>query len=488
MKESFILFYLFLLCILSLYGAHRIFILFLYFKHYKRRSRSLAQISPCASYPPVTIQIPLFNEVYVTARIIQSLGNIKYPKERLDIQILDDSTDETQAIAQAEARRLAAKGWRVRYIHRAERKEHKAGALQNGLEQTQSELVAIFDADFIPPPDFLEKTVAYFSEPKIGMVQARWGYLNRGYSFLTRMQAILLDGHFMLEHTARHFSGRFFNFNGTAGIWRRQTILDAGGWKGETLTEDLDLSYRAQMKGWRFVYLPDLVCPSELPVEVSAFKTQQHRWAKGSIQVSKKILPAIWKSKLPFRIKLESSFHLGANVNYLLVLILSLFMPLYIVFRAHFKNNLSFAFLDTFLLMATLPPTIFFYLTAYRESSEESHVSLKEIVPALVMGISMCVSNATAVLEALLSRKTPFVRTAKYHIVTRSDGWMDKQYKSSRIPFLYFECGMTIYMLLSLLILIHYGAWSAIPFLALFIFGYGYITILNFIQARTLHV
>lgn len=488
MKEILIPIYLFLLTLLSLYGIHRIFILILFYRHYKLKKTNDSPECKTAACRSVTIQIPLFNEVYVARRIIQSLGNLKYPKELLEIQILDDSTDETQNIAQEEVARLASAGFSARHIHRADRKDYKAGALQNGLLQTRSDLIAIFDADFIPPPDFLERTVPCFSEKAVGMVQARWGYLNRGYSFLTRMQAILLDGHFMLEHTARHFSGRFFNFNGTAGIWRRQAIVDAGGWQGDTLTEDLDLSYRAQIKGWQFVYLPNLICPSELPVELSAFKTQQHRWAKGSIQVCKKLLPSIWKSELPLKVKLESTFHLGANFNYVLVLMLSFLMPVYIILRRYFQTAVPFAYWDLFLLIATLPPTLLFYFTARRESSGESRGAMKDVFPALVMGISMCVSNASAVFEALLARKTPFVRTAKYNIVGHNDGWENKQYKSAKSPFLYFECAMTLYMVLSVLVLIQSKAWSALPFLSLFLFGYAYVAFMSLIQAKAQRV
>ena len=327
--------YLGVLALLSIYGLHRYYIIFLYYKHYKRKQRPVPPPMLVDDYPSVTVQLPIFNEYYVAERIIEAVAKIRYPRDRFVIQVLDDSTDETQDIASAAADRVRQQGIEVQYLHRTNREGFKAGALKAGVAATDSELVAVFDADFIPPEDFLERVVPHFQDEKVGMVQSRWGYLNRDYSLLTRVQSILLDGHFMLEHTARHFSGRFFNFNGTGGVFRRQAVLDAGGWDGDTLTEDLDLSYRAQMAGWQFIYLPDLVCNSELPVDIYGWKTQQHRWTKGSIQVGKKLLPDLLRAKLPLRVKAEATFHLTANLCYLLVVLLSALLPLSLVLRYH---------------------------------------------------------------------------------------------------------------------------------------------------------
>ena len=265
------------------------------------------------------MQLPVFNERYVVERLIDAVCRLDYPKERLEIQVLDDSTDDTgEIVRRSKWMRLQEKGFWIERLHRQDRTGFKAGALAAGLLRAKGELIAIFDADFVPPADFLYKTLPWFQKPTIGMVQTRWGHLNESYSLLTWIQSIFLDGHFLIEHTARNRSGAFFNFNGTAGIWRRQAIETSGGWQHDTLTEDLDLSYRAQMKGWRFMYLPDVVCPAELPVDINAFKTQQNRWTMGASQTAKKMLPTIWRSPLPLKVKVEATFHLTACAGYLL--------------------------------------------------------------------------------------------------------------------------------------------------------------------------
>ena len=274
-------------------------------------------------WPQVTVQLPIYNERYVIERLVEAVAQFDYPRELLEIQVLDDSTDETTKIARATASSaIADLGLHIVYIHRDNREGFKAGALQEGLKPRRGEFVAIFDADFIPPADFLRRTVPYFADPKLAMVQTRWSYINRNYSALTEVEAILLDGHFAIEHSSRYRSGLFFNFNGTAGIWRREAIEDAGGWQHDTLTEDTDLSYRAQMRGWQFIYLPEIDCPSELPVEMNAFKSQQARWAKGLMQTAKKILPQVLRSDVPAQVKTEAFFHLTANISYPLMVFL----------------------------------------------------------------------------------------------------------------------------------------------------------------------
>src|SRR2546430_5671905 len=301
---------------LSAYGIHRYFIIYLYLKNRKRAPTPAHYFE---QLPKVTVQLPIFNEVYVAERLLRSVSELDYPRELLQIQVLDDSTDETREITASCADELRQRGFNVQRIHRVDRTGFKAGALAVGLEAAQGEFVCILDADFVPPPDLLKRTIHFFSDPKVGMIQTRWGHLNRGYSLLTRMQAIFLDGHLLLEQTARSRSGRFFNFNGTAGLWRRSCIVEAGGWQHDTLCEDLDLSYRAQLAGWKFIFLPDVVTPAELPVDMNGFKSQQHRWTKGSIQTCKKLLPRIWRSELPFAIKIEATGHLVSNFAYLLL-------------------------------------------------------------------------------------------------------------------------------------------------------------------------
>jgi cellulose synthase/poly-beta-1,6-N-acetylglucosamine synthase-like glycosyltransferase len=475
--------YLAVLGVLSIYGLHRYFILFLYYRHYKRGpARKPAALAP-EDYPRVTIQLPIFNEYYVAERVIESMGELDYPTELFTVQILDDSTDRTQEVARAAARSLERKGVRVQYLHRDNREGFKAGALKFGLQHTSDELVAVFDADFVAPRDFLRRVVPCFQDEKVGMVQSRWGYLNRDYSLLTRIQSILLDGHFMMEHTARHFSGRFFNFNGTGGVFRRQAIDDAGGWDGTTLTEDLDLSYRAQMAGWKFIFLPDLVCKSELPVDIYGFKTQQHRWTKGSIQVGKKLLRSLWKSPLPLRVKTEATFHLTANLCYLLVVALSVLLPLSLFFRHHlFLGGIELW--EIFVFIFTTTSVLVFYVVSQREIYKDWKWHLKDIPLILAFGIGMCVNNAWAVSEALLSRDTPFVRTAKYRIVSLKDNWRGKIYRSVNRRSLLLELFFAVYMTVSFLVLVSLENWGALPYLALFVTGHVYVVGLSLIHAR----
>jgi len=316
--------YFIVLIILAAYGGHRYWLVYLYYKHKKNKTTE-----PPAHFddlPRVTVQLPIFNEQYVVDRLLDAVCRLEYPREKLDIQLLDDSTDETVEVARQLVERYAALGHPVTYHHRDNRHGFKAGALAEGLKTAKGEFVAIFDADFVPPPDFLLKCIHHFTDPKVGMVQTRWTHINRGYSLLTQVEAILLDGHFVLEHSGRARSGVFFNFDGTAGMGRRQAIDEAGGWEHDSLTEDTDLSYRAQLKGWQFLYLQDVECPAELPVEMTAFKTQQARWAKGLIQVSKKILPKVFASDASRHQKEEAWYHLTANLSYLLKIVLSVLL------------------------------------------------------------------------------------------------------------------------------------------------------------------
>ncbi|MGC1935252.1 MAG: cellulose synthase family protein, partial [Candidatus Acidiferrales bacterium] len=288
--------YFVVLVILATYGIYRYVLVY---NFYRYRHNIPGPPPPVVEWPKVTIQLPIFNERYVVERLVDCVAQFDYPHEKLDIQLLDDSTDETQDVARACVERHQQLGVPITYIHRENREGFKAGALQEGLKTATGDLVAIFDADFLPPADFVKRTVPYFADPKLAMVQTRWSYINRDYSALTEAEAILLDGHFVIEHGARYRRGSFFNFNGTGGVWRRTAIVDAGGWQHDTLTEDTDLSYRAQLRGWHFLYLPEIDCPSELPVEMNAFKSQQARWAKGLMQTAIKILPRVLRSNEP---------------------------------------------------------------------------------------------------------------------------------------------------------------------------------------------
>src|SRR5215213_4500388 len=325
--------YVVILAMVAFYGFHRYVLVYLYVKH---RHDGYLPKGTFDQLPRVTVQLPMYNEDTVAERIIRATCQIDYPLDKLEIQVLDDSTDHSADIARKACEDWAAKGYPIKYLHRDNRSGYKAGALAEGLTQASGDFIAIFDADFIPPRDILRNVLDYFTDEKVGMVQVRWDHLNRDASLLTRSQAIFLDGHFVIEHTARNRSGRFMHFNGTAGVWRRTTIDDGGGWQHDTLTEDLDLSYRCQVKGWQFVYLPQFSAPAELPPEMISFKQQAHRWTKGSVQTCCKLLPKILKSKLPYRIKSEAFFHLTNTIVYPLMVFVTLMI--YPTFLGYFDG------------------------------------------------------------------------------------------------------------------------------------------------------
>ena len=479
----FILLYFLVLFLLAVYGVHRYLMVYLYYK-YKDRVRPVKPEPPGDAAPAVTVQLPLYNEQYVVERLIDAVCRIEYPRGCLEIQVLDDSTDETRDLAARRVERYRKAGFDIHYLHRTERTGYKAGALQEGLDVARGDFIAIFDADFIPPPDFLRNTMHLFRDERVGLVQTRWSYLNRGYSLLTRVQAIMLDGHFVMEHGARNRSGRFFNFNGTAGIWRRESIEAAGGWQHDTLTEDLDLSYRAQLLGQRFVFLEGVSTPSELPVEMNAFKTQQHRWSKGSIQTAKKMLPKVWRSAQPFRYKIEATYHLTNNVAYMLMLLLSVLIFPSIVIRVQAGWINSFWIDLPFLCAATVSVSLF-YLFAQFEINRDQWKRCLLFLPALMsIGIGICLNNTRAVLEAVLNLRSGFQRTPKYGILGRAEqsGQANQAVRWRRLRYRGIRTWLPALELLFALhfgLLIYYtainGIYPSIPFLCLFFAGYLYV-------------
>src|SRR6186997_2038665 len=383
--------YFFVLSILAIYGWHRYYLVYLYMKNRGKAPNPALPPPALHELPRVTIQLPIYNEMYVADRLIDAVCEIDYPRDRLEIQVLDDSTDETREIAELAVRRHAARGFDISYLHRVDRRGYKAGALEAGLKVAKADFIAIFDADFVPSKDFLRKTLPHFTDAKVGMVQARWGHINQDYSLLTKIQAILLDAHFVLEHGGRNRAGCFFNFNGTAGVWRREAIADAGGWQHDTLTEDLDLSYRAQLRGWKFVFLPGLVAPAEVPVEMNSFKSQQHRWAKGSIQTCMKLLPRILRSNQSIGVKAEAFFHLTANFNYLLMSVLSILMFPSMVIRYN-MGWYEMLLIDVPLFCAATVSVCNFYIVSQRELYPASWMSRLKYLPFLMsIGIGLCV-------------------------------------------------------------------------------------------------
>ena len=385
--------YFFVLIVLAIYGWHRYYLVYLYMRNKGNEPKADRPLDPA---PVVTIQLPLYNEMYVADRLIEAVCAIEYPRELVEIQVLDDSVDETRSIAELAVRRFAADGVDIKYYHRSDRVGFKAGALEAGLKVARGEFVGIFDADFIPSADFLTALMPHFRDPKVGMVQARWGHINQDYSLLTKIQAILLDGHFVLEHGGRNRSGRFFNFNGTAGVWRRSAIDDAGGWQHDTLTEDLDLSYRAQLRGWRFVFLSDLIAPAEVPVEMNAFKSQQHRWAKGSIQTCRKLLPRLLRAKLPLAVKAEAFFHLTANFNYPFMCVMSILMFPAMVIRYN-MGWYEMLLIDVPLFFAATASVANFYMVCQRELHDDWLTRAKYLPFLMSIGIGLTVNNTKAV-------------------------------------------------------------------------------------------
>jgi cellulose synthase/poly-beta-1,6-N-acetylglucosamine synthase-like glycosyltransferase len=470
--------YFFVLSILAVYGWHRYYLVYLYMRHKDSQPVEPARLDPL---PPVTVQLPIYNEMYVADRLIDSVCQLDYPRELLEIQVLDDSTDETREIAELAVRRHAAHGINIKYFHREERTGYKAGALEAGLKVARGEFVAIFDADFLPAHDFLHRLLPHFGNGRVGMVQARWGHINEDYSLLTKIQSILLDGHFVLEHGGRNRAGVFFNFNGTAGIWRRITIDDAGGWQHDTLTEDLDLSYRAQMRGWKFVFVSDVVAPAEVPVEMNAFKSQQHRWAKGSIQTCRKLLPRILRSDLPFAVKAEAFFHLTANFNYLLMSVLSILMFPAMVIRYN-MGWYEMLLIDVPLFFAATMSVCNFYVVCQREIHNDWVSRLRYMPFLMSIGIGLSVNNTKAVLEALFDKKTEFLRTPKYRIEADGDEWVSKKYRQSVTVQPLVELGLGFYFTATVFYALANGIYGTLPFLVLFQIGFLYTGLLSIVQ------
>jgi cellulose synthase/poly-beta-1,6-N-acetylglucosamine synthase-like glycosyltransferase len=470
--------YFFVLIILAVYGWHRYYLVYLYLRH---RHREPKAGPPLAPQPVVTVQLPLYNEMYVADRLIESVCLLEYPRELLEIQVLDDSTDETRSIAESAVRRFAAAGIDIKYLHRTDRRGYKAGALEAGLRRARGEFVAIFDADFIPPADFLKRLMPHFADARVGMVQARWGHINQDYSLLTKIQSILLDGHFVLEHGGRNRSGRFFNFNGTAGVWRRSAIDDAGGWQHDTLTEDLDLSYRAQLRGWRFVFLSDLIAPAEVPVEMNGFKSQQHRWAKGSIQTCRKLLPKILRADIPLGVKAEAFFHLTANFNYPLMCVLSVLMFPSMVIRYN-MGWYEMLLIDVPLFFAATFSVCNFYMVCQREIHRDWRARLKYLPFLMSIGIGLSINNTRAVVEALLNKHTDFARTPKYRIEGDSDEWVGKKYRQSVAVQPLIELALGLYFTMTVFYALANQIYGTVPFLVLFQIGFLYTGLVSIVQ------
>jgi cellulose synthase/poly-beta-1,6-N-acetylglucosamine synthase-like glycosyltransferase len=474
--------YFAILAVLAVYGGYRVKQVIDFWRYRKFVPEPKGSFSE-DQLPFITVQLPLFNEMYVVERLVKAIAEVDYPRDRLQIQVLDDSTDETVKLAEATVDKYRQLGFDIQYVHRSDRTGFKAGALENGMKSAKGELLAIFDADFVPNPDCLRKLVNYFTDPMVGCAQMRWSHINGNYNLLTRLQTIMLDGHFVVEQTTRNRTGGFFNFNGTAGIWRRKAIAASGGWQHDTLTEDTDLSFRAQLMGWKFIYLLDEEAPAEIPVEINAFKAQQRRWAKGVMQVGLKLYPRIWRARLPLRVRLEMFFRLTGNISYPLMIVASfLQFPLLLV-----RYNQPFyhlMILDLPLLFFSSISVFLFYGTAVWYLDKKRTPRLLHLPLVMGLGIGLAFSNARAVLEALFGIKSDFVRTPKYQVEKNQDEtWKRKKYKRKRglLPLL--ELSFSFYFLLAILYAIHMRMWGTVPFLLLFFFGFGYMGVMSFVQS-----
>lgn len=467
---------------LAFYGIHRSALLYLYLRHRNERSEPSAHF-PEGGLPVVTVQLPMFNELHVAKRLIEAVARVDYPRDRLEIQVLDDSTDATSTIARETCAALQQRGIDIAYMHRRDRKGYKAGALAAGLKRARGELILIFDADFVPGPSVLRDLVHFFAEPGVGMVQARWGHLNRNQSRLTRCQAMLLDGHFMIEHGARHRSGRFFNFNGTAGMWRKSAIEDAGGWQHDTITEDMDLSYRAQLRGWKFIYVPEVEVAAELPCDMTSFKSQQHRWAKGSVQTAMKLLGQIMRAPVPAKVKWEAFFHLTNNFAYLFLLVLALLQMPNMFIRRQLESP-ELLLLDVPLFIATCGSVAAFYIVAHRDLYGSRWEAVKLLPSMMALGIGLAVNNARAVFEGMFGEGVVFERTPKRGAVDGNEG-APVRYRPAWRWHNVVELCFAAYCMATLVLAITTQSWASIPFVLLFCSGFVAVGWTSMMEAVT---
>jgi cellulose synthase/poly-beta-1,6-N-acetylglucosamine synthase-like glycosyltransferase len=482
--------------ILFLFGMHSYLMVYLYRRNSRYCDTNSAEYPPIdlkrvapSTLPMVTVQLPIYNEFYVVDRLIENTTRIKWPKSRLEIQVLDDSTDETAEKAAGLVEIYRKQGFQIRHIHRKDRTGHKAGALKAGLEIAKGDYVAIFDADFVPSEEFLIRSVPYFSDPDIGMVQTRWGHINDEYSILTKAQSFGIDGHFMIEQVARNANSLWMNFNGTGGIWKKSCIYESGNWQSDTLTEDFDLSYRAELAGWKFRYFKDIVNPSELPATISAFKSQQFRWCKGSIQTAVKLIPRILKSDFNWKIKAEAITHLlNYSVHPLMIVNILLTLPLLMMehwtFFNLYETSLVVLFAAAaFLAIGTFGPTLF-YMYSQRELYSDWKARIVWMPILMMIGTGIAVSNSRAWLEAILGVQSTFKRTPKYRIESKKDRLMERmKYQVPLDPVAFFEFLMGLYCLAIIYYSVETRRLFLLPFILIYASGFFYVSILSFLES-----
>ncbi|MEZ4770949.1 MAG: glycosyltransferase [Caldilineales bacterium] len=471
--------------LLAVYGANSLLLTVLYLR---RRRTNRTETPPPANWPAVTVQLPVFNELHVTERLLAAVARLEYPRDQLQIQVLDDSTDETTSIAAACVERYRSQGLDMELLHRTERPGFKAGALAAALSQARGEFIAIFDADFVPEADFLLQTVPAFSaDSQAGYLQTRWAHLNEDYSLLTRAQALALDGHFVVEQSVRQERGWFFGFNGTAGLWRRECIDDSGGWQADTLCEDLDLSYRAQLRGWRGLYLGDVAAPAEIPPQLAAFKRQQARWATGSIQTFRKLGGAVAGSKRPLSHRIEGLIHLGAYFCHPLMLLL-LLLTLPVLWFDGFANS-PVRWLLAYLSVASVGPPLLYAVSQHRlhgrEAGRQGWLWRLTALPLLVLlGTGLALNDTVAVFRGLRRRPADFRRTPKFQLEQRNGQWRDKPYALPLTGMVIGELALTLYALATVAVALLRGHAYAVPFLMLYVLGFGMMVVVGLAQGR----
>ncbi|RAJ98027.1 cellulose synthase/poly-beta-1,6-N-acetylglucosamine synthase-like glycosyltransferase [Larkinella arboricola] len=491
MEVIIILLYALVVLLLFAYNCGQLSLIISYLRS-KRRQKAFRQYSTRQPHPlpVVTVQLPVYNELYVASRLIDAVANLNYPRSQFEIQVLDDSTDETVAIIAEKVAQYQQQGIDIQHIRRPDRKGFKAGALAYGLDQAKGEFIAIFDADFMPDPDFLLKTVPHFENPKVGIVQTRWTHLNENYSVLTQLQAFGLNAHFFVEQGGRNADGYFMNFNGTAGVWRKTTILDAGSWSSDTLTEDLDLSYRAQLKGWQFVYREDIGSPAELPVAMNALKSQQYRWMKGAAECARKLIFKVLRApNIPFRIKLHAFFHLLSSSTFILIFLLGLLsVPVLYIRINHPEYQLVFLLLGFF--QVNLIILLLFYGIPFWLERREKLEQLGYYFPmysSLMMGLSL--HNTIAVIEGFIGRKTPFVRTPKFNVKTGSDNWRKNKYISLDLNpsinwLTLFEGFLMLYFLFGIGLGFYFHQYNMMVFHVMLAIGFGLVFLYSVFHSR----
>ncbi|MGD8623834.1 MAG: glycosyltransferase [Anaerolineae bacterium] len=456
---------------LSFYGFNNLLLAWIYLRRARTPVRERTPLRE--PWPRVTVQLPIYNELHTAERLLAAVAGLDYPRDRLEIQVLDDSTDATRRLVAKAVMRLQAEGVDAVHLMREDRVGFKAGALAAGLAQARGEFVAIFDADFVPNSDFLQRLVPHFADPAVGCIQARWGHVNRDYSTLTQLQALGVDGHFVVQQTARSRAGLFLNFNGTAGIWRRTCIEDAGGWQGDTLTEDLDLSYRAQLRGWRIVYRPDVVVPAELPAQIGAFKRQQARWAQGSIETALKLMGRLLRSGQRPAVKLEGVMHLtGYLVHPLMLSVILLTLPM------SFSHSWVLLSIPWLMISAAGPP--FLYIVAQLADRGEGRRRLRYMPLLIMLGMGLCLNNTAAVLRGLLGIRRDFQRTPKFDLRHAADSWLGSVYALGGDWMVWPELALAGVVLVFLAL--HRVRWTFVPWLLLYAGGFAYVAGVNLFQ------